>query len=108
MGSTKLYTRFYNVIARIPKGRVATYGQIATLAGYPGYARQVGYALNQSPDDWDLPWHRVVNSKGGISLGSNSPYDNIQRMLLEAEGILFSEGGTLSLKKYQWNPQPWE
>ncbi len=102
---TKLYARIYAVIQQIPVGQVATYGQIATLAGYPGYARQVGYALHATPDDVEVPWHRVINAKGEISLGARSVYGDIQRQMLTAEGVQFNERGRISLKKYQWNPE---
>ncbi len=102
--ASKLYARFYAIIAQIPAGNVATYGQIAALAGYPGYARQVGYALHQTPPGLEIPWHRVINAKGQISLKSLPPYDNIQQVLLEAEGVKFNPSGAISLKKYQWNP----
>lgn len=104
MSKNKLYERFYAIIQQIPSGKVATYGQIAIQAGLPGYARQVGYALHATPEGMELPWHRVVNSKGMISLKSGSPYDNVQRVLLEAEGIQFDQENRISLKKYQWKP----
>ena len=63
-----LYDRIYEVVCRIPRGRVAAYGQVAAEAGLPGHARLVGYALHNLPDDTDVPWHRVVNARGGISL----------------------------------------
>jgi len=103
MADKKIYERFYEIIQKIPEGKVATYGQIAALAGYPGYARQVGYALNGCPQEWDLPWHRVVNAKGMVSIPSSSPYENIQRVLLEAEGIAFTSKGRIPLSTYQWN-----
>ena len=105
MAKSDLYARFYDVIQRIPAGRVATYGQIAALAGLPGYARQVGYALHSTPSDLDLPWHRVINSKGMISIKSDGPYENIQRLMLEAEGIKFDLKNRVPLKVYQWDPE---
>ncbi len=62
------YARIYAVVRRIPRGRVATYGQIAELAGLPGHARQVGYALHALPDGTAVPWHRVLNARGALSL----------------------------------------
>jgi methylated-DNA-protein-cysteine methyltransferase-like protein len=100
-----MYTRFYEVIHRIPYGRVATYGQIAGLAGLPGYARQVGYALHAIPAGLDLPWHRVINAKGMISLKADGPYDQVQRQMLEAEGIQFDDQDRVPLKVYQWVPK---
>jgi len=105
MAKSDLYARFYDVIQRIPTGRVATYGQIAALAGLPGYARQVGYALHATPADLDLPWHRVINSKGMISIKSDGPYENIQRLMLEEEGIKFDLKNRVPLKAYQWDPE---
>jgi methylated-DNA-protein-cysteine methyltransferase-like protein len=99
-----MYARFYEVIRRIPYGRVATYGQIASLAGLPGYARQVGYALHAIPDGLDLPWQRVINAKGMISLKPDGPYDQVQRQMLESEGIQFDAQDRISLKDYQWVP----
>ena len=86
-----------------PKGKVATYGQIAQLAGLTNAARQVGYALHNLPKGSKLPWHRVINSKGQISLDSNSPSSSLQRKILESEGILFNKNNTVSLKRYQWD-----
>lgn len=99
------YARIYSVIRRIPKGRVATYGQIAVLAGIPRHARQVGYALANTPDDLSLPWHRVVNAQGRVSLRSRPGSDDFQQVLLEAEGIEFGLAGKISLARYQWNPR---
>ena len=104
MKKTDLYARFYQVIQQIPSGRVATYGQIAALAGFPSYARQVGYALHATPDGLELPWHRVINAKGMISLKSDGPFDSVQRQMLEAEGIQFDEKNRVPLKIYQWVP----
>ena len=92
------YDRIYAVIARIPPGRVATYGQIAALAGLPRQARRVGHALRIQPDGAGLPWHRVINAQGGISdrgMGWEAGY---QRHLLEEEGVVFdARGGSISI-----------
>jgi methylated-DNA-protein-cysteine methyltransferase-like protein len=96
------YARIYKVIARIPRGRVATYGQIASLAGLGGHARQVGYALSSLPDGSKVPWHRVINAKGEVSLRSERGYDSEQRRLLEAEGVGFDERGRVSLARFRW------
>ncbi len=100
------YETIYATVRRIPAGRVATYGQIAALAGLPGRARLVGYALFRVAPEADVPWQRVVNARGEISmsplrLGS----DHLQRVLLEEEGICFSEGDRLDLKQYGWQPE---
>ena len=105
MSKSDLYKRFYEVIQGIPQGKVATYGQVATLAGYPGYARQVGYALHATPSNLELPWHRVINAKGMISIKSEGPFENIQRQLLESEGIVFDHNNRVPLRIYQWVPE---
>src|SRR5688572_21535553 len=96
------YERIYTVIRRIPKGRVATYGQVARLAGLPGHARQVGYALSALPEDRDVAWHRVVNSEGRISARAQPGWEERQRSLLEREGIAFGEDARIFLARYQW------
>ena len=96
------YARIYAAVRRIPRGRVATYGQIAELAGFEGHARQVGYALHHLPERSDVPWHRVVNARGEVSPRSSGDSHELQRMLLEGEGIVF-DGDRLSLKQYRWN-----
>lgn len=98
------YQRIYAVIRRIPRGRVATYGQIARLAGLPGHARQVGYALHALPSATALPWQRVVNASGGISLRSSSGAIS-QRILLEREGVTFDMRGRISLERFGWRPR---
>ena len=89
---------------RIPRGRVATYGQIATLAGMPGRARQVGYALHALRSSTGVPWQRVINAAGGISLPTVDG-GLTQRLLLEREGIEFGAGDRVSLARYQWRPR---
>ena len=104
------YARIYRVIARIPRGRVATYGQIAILAGARGHARQVGYALHDLPEGSDVPWHRVINARGEISLRSRCGAGEEQRSRLELEGIVFDAAGRVDLSRYRWSPRPvpWE
>src|SRR5436190_12048101 len=97
--SGQAYQRIYNVIRRIPRSRVATYGQVAELAGLEGRARQVGYALHHAPAG--LPWHRVINARGFISARAGSDWGELQRNLLEAEGIEFDLEGRVDLKKFQ-------
>lgn len=95
------YEQIYSVVRRIPRGRIATYGQVAEIAGLEGHARQVGYALHSLPDGGDVPWHRVVNAKGQISPRSTDDSHELQRILLEAEGLIF-EGSRVPLAKYRW------
>ena len=98
--ANSLYDRIYEVVSRIPKGTVATYGQIAHLGGIPKGARQVGYAmaaLGRGAPRPGIPWHRVVNAKGESSIGG----EQITR--LEAEGIVFDEKGRIDLKMYGWS-----
>lgn len=92
------------MVRRIPRGRVATYGQIATLAGLPGHARQVGYALHALPNSTAVPWQRVVNAAGAISLRPMSGGIS-QRMLLEKEGVRFDARDRISLPRFGWRPR---
>jgi len=99
------YPRIYAVVARVPKGKVATYGQIAELAGLPRQARLVGYALHALPAEGALPWHRVVNARGAISLrGNGLGHDELQAQLLRHEGVQF-EGDAIPLERYRWQPR---
>ncbi|MGK3142692.1 MGMT family protein [Pantoea sp. C2G6] len=92
--------RIWQIVAAIPQGCVATYGDVAQLAGSPRAARQVGGVLSRLPPDSTLPWHRVVNRHGHISLQGDSLLR--QRDALEAEGIEVSDEGQLDLAKYRW------
>ena len=107
---TGTYARIYAVIRRLPRGRVATYGQIAALAGIPGHARQVGYALSALPEGSRVPWHRVINAKGEVSPRSEPGIDSEQRPLLVAEGVVFDHRGRVSLARFRWRPRvrPWQ
>ena len=99
------YRRIYAAVKKIPKGRVATYGQIAVLAGMARAARQVGYALHALPHASRVPWHRVVNHLGRISLRSSGGHDQWQRVLLEEEGVEFDSADRIALSRFQWRPQ---
>src|SRR3954471_2641834 len=94
------HRRIHDAVSRIPRGRVATYGQIARVAKLPGQARLVGYALHALPRGSTVPWQRVVNAQGAISVGGESGVR--QRQLLEKEGVRFDARGRVSLSKYQW------
>lgn len=95
------YSRIYDVVRRIPAGRVATYGQVAELADLPGHARQVGYALHALKGE-EVPWHRVVNAQGRVSARSDPGCDGWQRELLEGEGVLFDDRGRVRLDIVGW------
>ena len=100
------YPRIYAAVRRIPRGRVATYGQIATLARVPGQARLVGYAMFALPRTTTVPWHRVINAQGRISLrGDGGGAALRQRMLLERDGVLFEARDCVSLTRFGWKPK---
>ena len=99
--SSSVFERIYNVVSAIPKGKVATYGQVAVLAGNPRWARVVGYALHNNPKPGVIPCHRVVNREGRVAEAFVFGGGNVQRTLLEQEGIIFEEDGRIDLKKYQ-------
>lgn len=99
--SSGLYARIYQVVRMIPRGRVATYGQIAAYVGRCS-PRQVGYAMAALPYG-DVPWHRVINSRGKISFPENSRGAMEQRDLLEEEGVVFDRTGLVDLKRYGWD-----
>jgi methylated-DNA-protein-cysteine methyltransferase-like protein len=96
------YRRIHRVVRHIPRGRVATYGVVARLAGRPGAARTVGWALSALPQDSDVPWWRVINAAGRISLSSRNHSDVVQRALLLREGVKFAPGGAVNLALYGW------
>lgn len=91
-------------IRRIPRGRVATYGQIAALAGRGRAARGVAWILHSSSEAAGLPWHRVVNVRGGISLGRGRGFEE-QKKRLAAEAVAVSRSGRIDLKRFQWQPR---
>jgi len=99
--ASDLYPRIYALVRRIPRGRVATYGDIATLAGIPGRARQVGYALHALPGGSAVPWHRVINSAGRISLPPHAGGLE-QRFRLLAEGVPIDQAGRIALERHRW------
>lgn len=97
--------RIYAVVRRIPPGRVATYGQVAALAGLPGHARQVGQALRETPEGVEIPWQRVINAKGEVSpRGGLGLEQGWQRHLLEEEGVVFDDRGRIDLDRFGWDP----
>ena len=99
-----VYQSIYKMIQKIPKGRVATYGQIARLAGIPGGPRRVGYALRILPDNKNVPWHRVVNARGEISRRWREDCMDLQYDLLRNEGIVLDDQSRIPLNRFQWQP----
>ena len=95
------YDDIYRWVRRVPEGKVATYGQIAGLAG-KCTARQVGYAMAALPNGSGVPWHRIINSRGRVSLRTGTEGHLLQRILLEAEGVVFSADDTIDLVMYRW------
>lgn len=96
--------RTRRIIRKVPKGKVATYGQIAALAGNPRAARQVVRVLHSCSDTDKLPWHRIVNSKGGISLQRGRGYE-LQQAMLKQEGVEFLDSGLIDLDRHLWSPR---
>ncbi len=99
------YQRIYAVVRRIPRGRIATYGQIAELAGLGGHARQVGYALHSLRAGDRIPWHRVLNAQGRVSPRAEPGGDRFQRALLVSEGVRFDAAGRADLARFGWRPR---
>lgn len=97
------YRAIYATVRRIPAGRVASYGQVALEAGLRGAARQVGYALHALPGGSAVPWHRVINAQGRISLRDHSGIT--QRLLLGREGVRFDAGARVDLVQFGWKPR---
>ena len=99
------HARIYAVVRRIPRGRVATYGQIAALAGLRGQARLVGYALHALPAGSRVPWQRVINAQGMVSVRRSGAGSELnQRLRLEREGVRFDQRGRVALERYRWEP----
>ena len=98
-----VFAAFYDIVRRIPTGKVATYGQVARLAGMPRCARTVGYAMAACRDG-SVPCHRVVDRFGGTKSCFDTHAPGTQRALLEAEGVVFTPEGRANLKRCQWQP----
>jgi methylated-DNA-protein-cysteine methyltransferase-like protein len=106
MGATMesgFFQKVYEVVSKIPRGKVMSYGQIARLLGCPKSARIVGWALHSNSDTQKVPCHRVVNSQGKISSGYAFGGPGVQRQLLENEGIVFDEEGWIDFKRFGYN-----
>lgn len=98
------FERIYAVVRKIPKGRVASYGQVAAMAGNPRWARVVGYALHVNPEPNEIPCYRVVTKDGGLSAAFAFGGINQQRLLLERDGVEFDANGKVLMEKYRWQP----
>jgi len=96
--------RIWQVVASIPPGKVASYGQVAQLAGLGRGARLVGRTLHNLPRGTRLPWHRVINAAGRISLPAESQGHDLQKQRLEEEGVLFNVSGKINLSRFGWKP----
>ncbi|GAA5526161.1 DNA base-flipping protein [Microbulbifer aestuariivivens] len=99
--ASPMLTAICQVLARIPTGQVITYGDLAAMAGYPRAARRVGQLLRQLPANTTLPWHRVINAQGRISVPE--PAASQQRQRLQQEGVI-TLAGRIDLARYQWRP----
>ena len=97
------FSEVYKIVRKIPKGKVASYGQIAVICGEPRGARVVGYAMAACPESESVPCHRVVDQKGRTKSAFDTYAPGTQRALLEAEGVGFREDGTVDMGKYQWD-----
>jgi methylated-DNA-protein-cysteine methyltransferase-like protein len=96
------YDRVYAYVRGVPRGQVVTYGQVALELGAPAAARAVGYALHHLPGSTDVPWWRVVNASGGISLRGRGEAADVQRQKLTREGVVFGPGDRVDLRRYRW------
>lgn len=103
----KVFEKIYRLVLRIPRGRVMTYGQIARLLEDRYSPRLVGWAMHATPrDERNIPWHRVINSRGSVSTGRVILHEpQLQRLMLEAEGVVFDDRGHCDLGVYQWSPR---
>lgn len=98
------YTAVYDLVRRVPRGRVMTYGDVALALGAPMAPRAVGYALHNLPTGTDVPWWRIINVRGEISLKGRGAQADLQREILESEGVGFSAEGRTDLRHYRWWP----
>ncbi|HEY68010.1 MAG: cysteine methyltransferase [Chloroflexi bacterium] len=101
------FERVYQLVRQVPPGKVTSYGAIARMLGHPRAARTVGWALHSLPDGSDVPWHRVINSQGRISTSCREHSADLQRALLEAEGIEFDEHGYVDWERFGWEGLSW-
>ena len=108
MKRSDLYVRIYEAVRDIPPGKVATYGQIARMAGIGGQPRLVGYALHALTEEHDVPWHRIINARGRISARGDSEWEIHQRALLESEGVVFRTNGSVDLARFGFDDFEYE
>lgn len=101
--AASFYDAVYHMVRQVPCGRVTTYGHIAALCGKPRAARTVGWALHALPEGSDVPWQRVINARGGISISKVGLPPELQRALLKAEGVHFRRDGTVDLDRWGWH-----
>lgn len=99
------FEKIYAVVRQIPRGKVASYGQVAALAGNPRWSRVVGYALHVNPDPDGTPCYRVVRKDGGLSEAFAFGGINVQRELLERDGVEFDSEGKVLMEKYRWTAE---
>ncbi|MBN1178700.1 MAG: MGMT family protein [Anaerolineae bacterium] len=99
------FDRVYHIVCQIPPGRVASFGTIARMLGRPRAARTVVWALHSLPEGSDVPWHRVINSRGKIGAAGRAPWADLQRALLEDEGVVF-EDDTVDWERFGWPDLP--
>ena len=104
---TNYRERVYEIVRRIPAGRVMTYGQLAEILGEGYTPRTVGYVMHGA-ETKSVPWQRVINSQGACSTGRMTMPVNLQQSMLESEGVVFSDKGTCDLGKYLWYPEGYE
>jgi methylated-DNA-protein-cysteine methyltransferase-like protein len=101
------FEQVYRLVRLVPPGKVVSYGAIARMLGQPHAARTVGWAMHSLPEGSDVPWHRVINSQGRISSGGRGYGVDLQRAMLEAEGIAFDERGCVDWDRFGWEGIPW-
>ncbi|MBO5230291.1 MAG: MGMT family protein [Clostridia bacterium] len=97
------FNKIYDVVRKIPRGKVCTYGCVAAMAGNPRWSRVVGYALHVNPEPGKIPCHRVVTKNGEVSKAFAFGGENMQRILLAEEGVEFLDDGRVDMKRFAWN-----
>lgn len=105
--ATGFFEQVYRLVRQVPPGKVTSYGAIARMLGNPRAARTVGWALHSIPESSDVPWQRVINSRGRISTSCREHGEGLQRALLEAEGVKFDERGYVDWGRFGWEGLPW-